>query len=205
MIICRTKRKTCVKIGVVACNVLRRELERVLAGVPEVVEVIYLDGAIHVYPRKLKETIKERIDSLKGKVDVIFLGYGYCQSLKGIEEEVDVPVILPQVDDCIALLLTPERYAEEIKKEVGTWFMTPGWTEIGFEMICKDLRLERIIKLGKDPLEMARRLFTHYRRGLYIDTGVGDDADSLAKAEDFCRDFRLTMEKCVAESNLLKE
>jgi hypothetical protein len=72
---------------------------------------------------------------------VVFLGYGYCQSLKGFDEEFDFPVILPQVDDCIALLLTPERYAEEIKKEVGTWFMTPGWAEVGAEMVIKELHL----------------------------------------------------------------
>jgi hypothetical protein len=193
------------KIGVVACSILQRELEKIIAGIPEVTEIVYLDGAIHVHPQKMKEAIKEHINGLKGKVDVVFLGYGYCQSLKGIEEEVDVPVILPQVDDCIALLLTPERYAEEIRKEVGTWFMTPGWAEIGVEMVIKELRLERAIKLGKDPLEMARRLFTHYRRGLYIDTGVGDDDVNLANAADFCGKFNLRLEKCKAEPALLKE
>lgn len=195
------------KIGIVACSILRGEIDKIAAGKPEVIEVIYLDAAIHVNPQKMKEAIKEQIENLKSKVDLVFLGYGFCQSLKGIEEEVVIPVILPQVDDCIALLLTPERYAEEKRKELGTWFMTPGWAEAGVGMVIKELKLERAIKRGKDPIDMARRLFTHYKRGLYIDTdtGVGSDAESIAKAEDFCTIFNLNLETCSAEPVLLKE
>jgi Protein of unknown function (DUF1638) len=73
------------------------------------------------------------------------------------------------------------------------------------EMVIKELRLERAIKLGKDPLEMARRLFTHYRRGLYIDTGVGEEDSNLTNAEDFCDKLNLRLEKCSAKPYLLKE
>ena len=191
-------------IGIVACSILRRELEKIIKDDPDVTKVIYLDAAIHVDPQKMKEAIKEQIASLQGEVDTVFLGYGFCQSLKGIEDEVDIPVILPQVDDCIALLLSPERYDEEKKQELGTWFMTPGWAEAGVDMVIKELRLERAIKLGKDPLTMARRLFTHYKRGLYIETGVGDETDE-AGAADFCDKLNLTLEKTGAEPYLLKE
>jgi hypothetical protein len=191
------------RVGVVACNVMRRELEKLLADRPGIEEVVWLDGALHVHPGKMKETIREEVNKLKGRVDAVFLGYGYCQSLKGLDQEFDFPVILPQVDDCIALLFTPERYAEEVKKEVGTWFMTPGWAEVGAEMVIKELRLDRVAKYGKDPLEMARRLFTHYKRGLYISTGVGDDEDSLSRAREFCADFNLSLETTSAEPTLL--
>jgi hypothetical protein len=193
------------RIGVVACNILQRELEKLLKDMPEIEEVVFLDGALHVSPLKMKETIRDEVNKLKGRVDVVFLGYGYCQSLKGLDLEFDFPVILPQVDDCIALLLTPERYAEEIKKEVGTWFMTPGWAEVGAEMVIKELHLDRAERYGKKPLDMARRLFTHYKRGLYIDTGVGDDAHYIEKAEEFCADFNLTLEKTAAQPILLAQ
>jgi hypothetical protein len=197
------KKGLAMKIGVVACNILQRELDMLLADVAEIEAVVYLDGALHVSPLKMKETIRDEVNKLKGRVDVVFLGYGYCQSLKGLDEEFDFPVILPQVDDCIGLLMTPERYAEEVRKEVGTWFMTPGWAEVGAEMVIKELHLDRARKYGKDPLEMARRLFTHYKRGLFIDTGVGDDEHFIAKAEEFCRDFNLVLEKTEAKPTLL--
>ena len=194
-----------VRIGVIACDMIKLELEKVLQAYPEVAEIVWLESALHVYPERMKQTIIERINGMKGEVDVIFLGYGYCQSLKGIEQEVDFPVILPQHDDCLAILLTPARYAEEKKKECGTWFMTPGWAEIGAELVIKELHLERARKYGKDPMAMAKRLFTHYRRGLYIDTGVGNDAYFQEKAAQFCRDFDLVLEKTCAESGVLAE
>jgi len=103
------------------------------------------------------------------------------------------------------MLITPERYAAEVKKEVGTWFMTPGWAEIGAQLVIKELKLERARKYGRDPMEMARRLFTHYRRGLYIDTGVGENEQYVAMAEQFCRDFNLTLERTSASSDILRE
>ena len=194
-----------VRIGVIACDMIKLELEKVLLDYPEVTEIVWLESALHVYPERMKRTIIERIQEMKGRVEVIFLGYGYCQSLKGIELEVDVPVVLPQHDDCLAMLLTPERYAEEKKKECGTWFMTPGWAEIGAELVIKELHLERALKYGKDPMSMAKRLFTHYRRGLYVDTGVGNDAHFLEKAAQFCRDFDLVLETTSARSGVLAE
>ena len=193
------------RIGVIACDMIKRELEKVLPNYPEVIEIVWLESALHVYPERMKATIIERINLMKERVDVVFLGYGYCQSLKGIEDEVDIPVILPQYDDCLAILMTPERYAEEKKDEVGTWFMTPGWAEIGAEMVIKELHRERASKYGKDPMALAKRLFTHYRRGLYIDTGVGDNNYFLEKAAQFCKDFDLVLEKTAADSGILHE
>jgi hypothetical protein len=107
----------------------------------------------------MKEAIKEQLLSIKDKVDVIFLGYGYCQSLKGIEDEFDIPIVMPQLDDCIQILMTPQKYTEEIRKEVGTWFMTPGWAEAGPELVIKELKADRVTKYGKDPLEIAKKAF----------------------------------------------
>jgi len=194
-----------VRIGVVACDMIRRELEMILPEFPQVTEVIWLESALHIYPKRMKDTIIQRINEVGEQVDAVFLGYGFCQSLKGIEAEVAVPVVLPQYDDCIAMLITPERYAAEVKKEVGTWFMTPGWAEIGAQLVIKELKLERARKYGRDPMEMARRLFTHYRRGLYIDTGVGENEQYVAMAEQFCRDFNLTLERTSASSDILRE
>lgn len=194
-----------VKIGMVACDMIKLELEKVLPDFPEVVEIVWLESALHIYPERMKQTIIERVNAMQGRVDLVFLGYGYCQSLKGIEAEVEVPVLLPQYDDCLALLLTPERYAAEKNTECGTWFMTPGWAEIGAELVIKELRLDRAARYGKDPMVMAKRLFTHYRRGLYIDTGVGDSASFLKKAVRFCQDFDLKLEQTTADSGILAE
>ena len=193
------------RIGVVACDIMKRELDKALEGIPGVAEVVYLQAALHVNPAKMKEAIKQQIESIRGGVDVIFLGYGFCQSLKGIEEEFDIPVIFPQMDDCISILFTPERRGEEIERAAGTWFMTPGWAEAGEEMVFKELHIERLKGLGIDPLEIAKELFTAYRRGLYIDTGVGGNEYFIARAERFCSFFNLALEKTASSSTVLDE
>ena len=87
------------KIAVIACDIMKREIENLLADEPDVAEIIFLEAALHVYPLKMKEKIKEQINAIKDRVDVVFLGYGFCQSLRGIENEVDIPVVMPQLDD----------------------------------------------------------------------------------------------------------
>ncbi len=193
------------RLGVIACSILKAELDLVMENAPEIVEVIYLDAALHVTPQKMLERLLEEITAMAPRVDAVFLGYGYCQSLRGIEEKFDFPVILPQVDDCISLLLTPKRYAEEVCKEVGTWFMTPGWAEVGAQMVIKELKLERVARYGRDPMEMARRLFTHYCRGIFIDTGVKGREAYMEKARAFCKDFNLRLETTTADTSLLAD
>jgi hypothetical protein len=196
------------RIGVIACDMIKHEIARIVENDPDITEVVYLEAALHVYPEKMRDAIVEQINALEGKVDAVFLGYGYCQSLKDIEQLVKVPTVLPPYDDCIMFMLTPERYAAEIDKEVGTWFMSPGWAEVGAEMVIKELHLDRATKYGRDPMDMAKRLFTHYKRGLFFNTGM--PADELGpyrdQAQKFCADFSLEFEETdVADSPILRE
>jgi hypothetical protein len=109
------------------------------------------------------------------------------------------------MDDCIQILLTPQKYASEIRKEVGTWFMTPGWAEAGAEMVIKETHADRVVKYGKNPLEIAKRLFVHYRRGLFIDTGIGDNEYFIEKAHEFCEIFNLRFDKTDGTSAILEQ
>jgi hypothetical protein len=53
-------------------------------------------------------------------------------------------------------------------------------------------------------MDIARRLFTHYRRVLFIDTGAGERETLLDKARNFCRDFNLTLETTTSDTSLLE-
>jgi len=193
------------KIGVVACKIMKRELDKVLSKVDGVTEVVYLEEGKHMYPDRLKISVREEIKAIKDKVDVIFLGYGHCQSLKGIEDEFDIPIIHPQAEDCIGILLTPERYAKELTKEAGTWFMTPGWAEAGVDMIMKVMHLDEYSNKEIDTKELTDELFASYTRGLYIDTGVGDDKYFTEKAKESCEMFDVRLEKTVSTSTILED
>ena len=196
------------RIGVIACGTIRHEMSRLIDGDPDITEAIYLGSALHIHPEKMREVIIEQIDALEGKVDAVFLGYGYCQSLKGIEAVVKVPTVLPPYDDCLTIMLTPERYARELEHEAGTWFMSPGWAEVGAHMIVRELNLDGALDYDSDPMDMAKRLFTHYKRGLFFNTGMpaGQVEPYREKAKRFCRDVSLEFEETeVADSPLLRE
>jgi hypothetical protein len=185
------------RIGVIACDMMRSEIAALVADDPDVVSVVYLDSALHIRPEVLRETVVGQVEALAGEVDAIFLGYGRCRSLPGIEEREDVLVFLPQYDDCISMLLSPERRAEEVGREAGTWFMTPGWARVSASMIISEMGLDQAAELGHDPMAMARRLFSNYRRGLLIDTGLPGAEFALCReqARAFCEDFGLTLEE----------
>jgi hypothetical protein len=196
------------RIAVIACDMIKREIAQLVDNDPDITEVVYLEAALHIHPEKMRDAIVEQIEQVANHVDAVFLGYGYCQSLKGIEDLVSVPTVLPPYDDCIMFLLTPERYQQEMAAEVGTWFMSPGWAEVSAQMVIKELKLDRALKYGRDPMEMAKRLFTHYKRGVFFNTGLPEEelAPHREKAMQFCDDFGLEFQE-IAEpkSTILAE
>lgn len=193
------------RVGVIACEIMKLELEAIFKDLdwkPD--EILFLDSALHTVPNELKDKLIFHINDMAQTVDAVFLGYGTCQSLKGIEDEVSIPLIHPKEDDCICLMLDPDRFAQELEKQVGTWFVTPGWAEVGMKMVIKELKLDRVRKLGKDPLEIAKMMFTNYKRSLLINTGVGDRDQIMEKTQEFADLFELAVEETDADLSLLR-
>ena len=59
------------------------------------------------------------------------LAFGRCQMLDKLPQDFRIPVLYPPGEDCIGVLLGQERYLEELYREAGTWFLPPGWAELG--------------------------------------------------------------------------
>ncbi|HEY3421082.1 MAG TPA: DUF1638 domain-containing protein [Methanomassiliicoccales archaeon] len=182
------------RIGIIACDIWRREIDAVVGNDPDIVHKEYLEFALHVDSAKLKATVIERVNSLEGKVDAVFLGYAICQSLKGVKEELRVPTVMLDADDCIGALLSPLRYAEEKRKVTGTWFNTSGWAEMGLKGVIKELRLDSAIEQGYEPMYFVKILFAGYSRCLYIDTGVGEKERFQGLSEQFSNQVGLQHE-----------
>lgn len=62
------------KLGIVACDILKHEIESLVADDPDFVRKEYLEYSIHVFPEEMKAKILEAIDKVKGDVDGILLG-----------------------------------------------------------------------------------------------------------------------------------
>jgi len=184
------------RIGIVACEIFRKEIEKLTEGDPDIAHREYLEFALHLNSAKLKSKVSETVNALKGKVDAVFLGYGICQSLTGITSQLEVPTAMLQADDCIGAFLTPSEYEREKRVCAGTWFLSPGWAELGWDGVVKELRLDldRLKARGYDPMYFMRKLFQGYSRCLFIDTGVPEREKYEALSLDFAQKLNLRLD-----------
>jgi hypothetical protein len=182
-------------LGVICCRVLEREVRAVIRDVPAVTNLEVMEWGLHTRPEFLLETLTERIRSLQNHVDAIMLGYGRCGALDRLPDDFQVPVFHPEGDDCIGVLLGQERYAQALQEEAGTWFLTPGWTEMGMEFIFHELQANRLAEKGIDPLQVAHRMLKDYTRALFIDMNLGDQERLLKKAQEISEEFHLRLER----------
>ncbi|MEE9419001.1 MAG: DUF1638 domain-containing protein [Desulfatiglandaceae bacterium] len=165
-----------------------------------------MEWGLHIQPDLLLKTITEKILDLQDQAKAIMLGYGRCQAMDRLPTDFKIPVFYPDADDCIGVLLGQEMYMEELKKEAGTWFLPPGWTEMGMDFIFHELQLNRINEKGIDPLQLAHRMLKDYTRALFIETESVDNGDELLKkARKIANEFNLRLEKTEGSLTVLKE
>jgi hypothetical protein len=188
---------------------MQRELEKIINDDPDITVKKFIDFGKHTYPEKLKDKVVQTIEEIKDKCDIVLVGYGLCQSLKDLSKFVSVDILKPNNDDCISIMLTDERYRSELKKEAGTYFMTPGWCDQGLENFQKNLRINEVAKKrGLNSDFFLKLLFKNYTRVLYIDTGVGNSQEFERKAKEVAKKLKLKFEKTsgslIIFENLLK-
>jgi hypothetical protein len=184
------------KLKVIACDVMRRELAYLSSLSSCYVDVTYLSRDFHATPDKLRIALDEQIQAankefpynrygLRPSYDYIILVYGLCDnSIAGLKSE-RVPMIVPRAHDCITLLLgSRKRYDELFKEHPGTYWYSRGWIECslqpGEERYIHVYR-EYVEKYGEDNagylMEMEQSWFKSYDQAVFIDwkcLGGGD-------------------------------
>ena len=185
------------RIGVVACESFRKEMDLITEGDPDIVHKEYLEFGLHSYPQDLKRAVVEHVNALAGKVDAVFLGFGTCNSLKDVCKELVVPTVTIEADDCVGALLTNEEYAREKKVCAGTLFAIPFVSEMGTEYFEKELysKMPNYQELGVDAQWFLDMLFGGYSRVLLVDTGVGDHEDLRSRSMEMADRLKLRYEE----------
>lgn len=191
-------------IAVIYCPVLEKEIKTLVNKVPEVTHLEPMEWGLHIQPDLLLETITEKILDLQDQAKAIMLGYGRCQAMDRLPTDLKIPVFYPDADDCIGVLLGQNRYREELNREAGTWFLTPGWTDLGIEFVFHELQLKRFTVEGLDPLQVAHRMLKDYTRALYIDMNLEDREGLIKKAQEIAEELNLRLEKTAGSLDLLK-
>jgi hypothetical protein len=184
------------KIGIVACETFERGLELLTKDDPDIAYKEYLEFGLHEWPDNLKKTVIDKVNSLEGRVDAVLLGYGICNSLRDITEQLKVPTIQLVGDDCIGVLITPAEYDRERKICAGTLYHTPYFAKMNREWFERKMRdqMPNYEELGIDVDWFLEKMFDGYSRVLFIDDGLDEIERFKAMSEKFATERNLRFE-----------
>jgi Protein of unknown function (DUF1638) len=190
---------------IVSCEVLRNEIEAVVARDGRGLEVEFVDGALHDYPDRLRAALQGRIDATPGDCD-IYLSCARCSNgtvgLKGGEHR----LVLPAADDCISLLLgSRARYLDEHSAQPGTYYYTRGWVDFIDDPYKEYLAI--VPKYGEEKAAyVARLIMEHYTRVAVIETpGVRGLEDKREYLETVSRFYGLPLENLTGSLRFLEK
>jgi hypothetical protein len=153
---------------VIACATV---IEEMLPLLPADVSHEVLDFGLHLRPDELKRVLQEKINEASQNAEVLLLGYGLCSmAVVGLQART-AHLVIPRVDDCIAIFLgSCAAYQAQAKKEPGTYYLTKGWIEVGDTPFEEHKRL--VEKYGEAKANrMTGLMLKNYTRLGFINTG----------------------------------
>lgn len=182
------------RLKLIACEILFRELCAAVARSPNRVDLEFLPKGLHDIGQegmrgRLQEVLAGVDDSL---YDAVVFGYALCSNgLVGLTAE-KIPLVMPRAHDCITLFFgSKERYLDYFQSHPGVYFKTSGWIERGDnlaqlapESIPRKSGMvqsyeELVAKYGEDNAkflhEQLRDMTRNYSQLTYIEMGIEPD------------------------------
>jgi hypothetical protein len=121
------------KYRLVACSVFSRELFAILAASQRIVDLEFLEVALHEHSDNLRAQLQAAIDKVEGKgYAAILLAYGLCgNALAGVRAG-SVPLVLPRAHDCCTVLLgSGKSFINEFGDSLSAPWSSCGYMERG--------------------------------------------------------------------------
>jgi hypothetical protein len=180
-------------------------IEEMLPFMPPRMSYEVLDFGLHTNPRSLKRALQNAISSPAPDIETILLGYGLCsQAVVGLRSG-SRTLIIPRVDDCIAIFLgSAAEYRKQYSSVPGTYYLTRGWIESGDTPFSEyDILVERY---GK---QIARRIINqilkNYTRLAFISTGNNELEHYRDRARSLAGQFGLRYEEIQGSDAIIKK
>ncbi|HEX2925517.1 MAG TPA: DUF1638 domain-containing protein [Ruminiclostridium sp.] len=175
------------RLKVIACDVLNREISYLASRSEHYVDVVFLHQGLHDTPVELNKCLQAEIDKVNEgfpynyfdtcpDYDYIIICYGLCSNgITGLSSK-RIPMVVPRAHDCITLLLgSKEKYMELFKEKPGTYWFSAGWIERGWqpgELKYSTLQKEYTMKYGEDNaaflMEMEQGWMKEYSNAGFI-------------------------------------
>jgi hypothetical protein len=122
------------RLKLIACEILYRELCEVVARSVNHVDVEFLPKGLHDMGQAgMSARLAEVLAGVdETKYEAVLFGYALCSNgLVGLTAR-NIPLVIPRAHDCITLFLgDKERYLDYFQSHPGVYFKTSGWIERG--------------------------------------------------------------------------
>lgn len=192
-------------VVIIACKVFQDLLERFL---PDDLtnQITFLDYGLHVFPKKLKLTVQDAVDSVQTP-SLIVLGYGLCgNGLNGIKAGKHT-LLIPRTDDCIAILLgSYQAYWQKFNNAPGTYWLSKGWLESGSNPLSEYRTY--VETYGEDDAKwLMDRQYQHYRHLTLVAHNQEDLEQYRAQARevaDYCEQWGMSYSELLGSDAYLR-
>jgi hypothetical protein len=187
---------------VLACATV---IEEMMPLMPAAMQYEVLDFGLHVDPKSLKKALQEAITRAEATADTVILGYGLCsQAVVGLQSA-RCQLVVPKVDDCIAIFLgSTASYQEQLHKVPGTYYLTKGWIKAGDTPFDEYDRLEKIYGAVR-ARDILNQVLKNYTRLALINTGQYQLDSYREQSQRIAKKFNLKFEEIPGSNVLIKK
>jgi hypothetical protein len=192
-------------VVVVACQVLQDMLDALLP--PDLAaDLSYMDYGLHRLPGRMTETLQDILDGIE-EPSLIVLGYGLCgNGLNGLRAGKHT-LLVPRVDDCIALLLgSRHAYLTEFAAVPGTYYLSAGWLESGSHPLSE--YEEYAEKYGREDAEwIMDQQYQNYERLALVAHSQSDlehYRPTAQRVARFCRRWDMRYEEILGSDEYVR-
>ncbi|MGE4284445.1 MAG: DUF1638 domain-containing protein [Clostridia bacterium] len=197
------------RLKVIGCKVLFRELSLLAAKSKNFIDITYMRQGFHDEPDLLRERVQHEIDKIDNgddwytykkhmgeDFDAILLGYALCSNgIVGLSSK-KYKLVIPKGHDCVTLLLgSKEKYKEYFDSHNGIYWYSAGWIE-STPMPSKErydfVHNEYTEKYGEDNadylMEMEQNWFNEYEWCTFVNWHEFDNRSHIEYTKK-CADY----------------
>ncbi|MDR2612311.1 MAG: DUF1638 domain-containing protein [Deltaproteobacteria bacterium] len=191
------------RLGIVACDVVSREIEAVVDG--RDIPVRVMEYALHERPKEMAAPLNRAAEEMMASgCERVGLCYGLCSNgTVGVHSRGGLTV--PRCHDCISMLVgSPARYMRMFAERPGTLYVTDGWLRnAGDPLSIVEKRYTPRLGAKKAFKGMSLEL-ANYSYICLINNGLGDVGRMRARARENCRAFNMEFVEVEADLSYFK-
>jgi hypothetical protein len=193
-------------VVIIACKVLQSMLEQLLPK--DLAErTVFMDYGLHRVPANMTRQLQDTIDAIQEPSRVV-LGYGLCgNGLEGITAGKHT-LLIPKVDDCIAILLgSRQAYIREFTAVPGTYYLSKGWLEAGSHPL-KEYQEYAQKYGGEEAAWIMDQQYRNYERLVFVAHSQSDLETYRPQALDvahYCEQWGMRYEEILGSDRYVRK